>query len=587
MTKILVTTALEETWGLDDDYLCFMGEWCTLYSKYEVWSNRRYEILSYHWDDRSKAYKDFKYLQGFNKKLINDLTIILNDIHGKKYSAEVWNILVGYWLIQFTAIVFDRWSMIERAISEHEHLETIVLSVNSQSFIPNDSNEAGRYFIDDKWNHYLCGTLIKRWTRVGIKKTIPVEERCDYLPSSVILNVKRQVKSAFSWIIKFYPQSTDYIFASTHLSLFNRIRLNISLGRKVHYAQNHDTPLVDYDATFRKWDIVNKGYDNKFEFIVRSIISEFMPKTFLEGFQECISKNDTRGYTEVTKVIFTANNHFSNDVFKSFLVEKVDRGAKLVIGQHGGGPFHKYNGATSFELSIADRYLCAGNGNKGRHIVDIGQLFNGKKYHKYNKKGQVLLVTVAMPRYSFDLRSMAIASQMLGYFEDQFKFYNNLTDSIKQQLRVRLYDDDYGWSQKRRWLDRFPDVQFDENKKMDTSVSQSRLFIGTYAATTYNETLASNIPTIVYWNPEHWELSNESDSYFEELKRVGIFHTTPQSAAEQVVKIWGDIDNWWYDSELQRVRERYCRAFAHRPRDLIERIKKTLINEKKGYDDKH
>ena len=41
---------------------------------------------------------------------------------------------------------------------------------------------------------------------------------------------------------------------------------------------------------------------------------------------------------------------------------------------------------------------------------------------------------------------------------------------------------------------------------------------GTYAATTYNETLASNIPTIIYWNPEHWGLSAESDLFFEELK---------------------------------------------------------------------
>ena len=61
---------------------------------------------------------------------------------------------------------------------------------------------------------------------------------------------------------------------------------------------------------------------------------------------------------------------------------------------------------------------------------------------------------------------------------------------------------------------------------------------------------------------------------------MGIFHDTPQSAARQVLKIWDNIDEWWYEEELQSVREIYCRAFAHRPKNLIKRIKKVLVDEK-------
>ncbi len=52
--------------------------------------------------------------------------------------------------------------------------------------------------------------------------------------------------------------------------------------------------------------------------------------------------------------------------------------------------------------------------------------------------------------------------------------------------------------------------------------------ISTYAATTYNETIAANIPTIIYWNTKHWELDDKSKPLFEELKSVGIFHETPK-----------------------------------------------------------
>ena len=45
-------------------------------------------------------------------------------------------------------------------------------------------------------------------------------------------------------------------------------------------------------------------------------------------------------------------------------------------------------------------------------------------------------------------------------------------------------------------------------------------------------------------------------------------------------KIWNNINGWWYSHELQKVRESYCRAFAYRPKNLTERIKKVLVNEK-------
>ena len=37
MKRLLVTTALEETWGRDVPVI-FLGEWCRLYSRKHIWS---------------------------------------------------------------------------------------------------------------------------------------------------------------------------------------------------------------------------------------------------------------------------------------------------------------------------------------------------------------------------------------------------------------------------------------------------------------------------------------------------------------------------------------------------------------------
>lgn len=44
--RLLVTTALEETWDTNDSML-FLGEWCKRYSRRDVWQAINYEALPY------------------------------------------------------------------------------------------------------------------------------------------------------------------------------------------------------------------------------------------------------------------------------------------------------------------------------------------------------------------------------------------------------------------------------------------------------------------------------------------------------------------------------------------------------------
>ena len=50
------------------------------------------------------------------------------------------------------------------------------------------------------------------------------------------------------------------------------------------------------------------------------------------------------------------------------------------------------------------------------------------------------------------------------------------------------------------------------------------------------------------------------------------------------MKIWDDIDSWWYDPKLQKVREIYCRAFAYVPDHLGAKLKNLLVEEEEKYD---
>jgi putative transferase (TIGR04331 family) len=79
------------------------------------------------------------------------------------------------------------------------------------------------------------------------------------------------------------------------------------------------------------------------------------------------------------------------------------------------------------------------------------------------------------------------------------------------------------------------------------------LFIGTYNATTYLETFSANYPTVLFWNPNHWELRPSAKPFFDELRKVGILHDTPESAAEKVNEIFKDPQSWWNQIEIQEI----------------------------------
>ena len=579
---LLVTTALEETWG-EEGKLILLGEWCRLYSRKEILSKRSYSIATYHWDDRQKAYNDSKYLQSLNKKIIHELVPILNNLHGVNFSERSWNLLIGNWLIQFTAVIFDRWIMIDKIAKSSYSIETIVIDDYNKRVVPNNINEALFLFQNDYWNHVVYGEIISKCSNIKIKRTTKPKLTINQyiLFSPKVTSVKKVfVKKILSKCFGFLTRNNSYVFAPFELRILDIFKLQILLRQLPGNIKFPNTPNVKFDSGFRKWKLTSSKKTEDFESIVRIMIPKYMPKAYLEGLDSCSKLIDKIKAPGKPKVVFTDVAHLVDDMFKVWLMKHLEGGTRLVTAQHGGGAFHKFNGTMLFDRQIPDVYLSTGYGNAiSEKIKPVGQLFSRIKYNDYNANGDAVLVTIAMPRYSFDLRSMVIGGQMIDYFNDQFQFYGLLPVKIQSQISIRLYHGSYGWQQKQRWVDNYPKAKFDsKNQSLSRSIQKSRLMISTYAATTYNETIAANIPTIIYWNTKHWELDDKSKPLFEELKSVGIFHETPKSAAAQVERIWNDIEGWWNEPELQKIRKKYCKAYAYRPDDLLIKVKDVLSN---------
>jgi putative transferase (TIGR04331 family) len=94
--------------------------------------------------------------------------------------------------------------------------------------------------------------------------------------------------------------------------------------------------------------------------------------------------------------------------------------------------------------------------------------------------------------------------------------------------------------------------------------------------TTYLESIILNVPTVIFWNPQHSELRASAVPYFEDLKRVGIFHESPESAAQHVNTVWDNVNAWWETPELQAVLQRFTTRYCFQPKDLLDRVEAAL-----------
>jgi len=577
VARILICTADQRTWPDDKRQpLIFLGEWCRRYSRKEVWQKLDAEVASYHWDDRAKLFADYQYLQKLYEKLLTDLSDNLNQIHGVDYSPRYWRILIGPWLGYFIQMLFDRWFMLKQTIERAESLSCRILERDPISVVPNDMVDFNGMYVTDDWNEAIYGQLLELcWKdKVSIEKVCAqsaVDKHPSDLKQGVNTRLKKPAEKLISLFNKLLPKDDGCFFISSYLPLKTDFKLQIQLGQFPKLWRSQSSPVVKPEMQRRQWRLDGSEFkDDSFEVVVRQLISRHIPTAYLEGYERLVTAAGLLAWPKKPKVIFTSNAYLTDDLFKVWTAENTEYGTPLVVGQHGGhfgmNPFSFHE---EHQISIADKWLSWGWLDRTRpQITPVGNLKAFGRNVKYDPAGGALMVEMTMPRYSYHLYAAPVSRQWLDYFEEQHRFLKTLSHELREQVLLRLYHHDYGWEQMSRWKDEMPEVKVDNGRQnIHKLIKKSRLYIATYNATTYLESLSWNMPTIIFWNPGHWELNDEAKPYFELLKSAGIFHESPESAAQQMIKVWDDVAVWWESDEVQHARQSFCEQFARIPDD--------------------
>ena len=548
------------------------------------------EIAPYHWDDRKKLHQDYVYLIDLYEELLEELTKKLNELHAVQHSVRYWRIIVGPWLGYFVQIVFDRWFMVKEVIKKNQITSVNCIQTSNKSFIPNDMEAFEKMMVEDYWNEYIYSKLLE-FFKVPIKKVQKIMRK----PLNQNVEKKILVFSKSKRLLAFFInrlsmslcRKDEHFLIKTFMQPWQEILLQLKLGQTPKKWSFKQTALAEVNSSLRKWALNKSLNKNNFSEIIRLMIPQHIPICYLEGYKNNVALTKSLSWPKQPKSIFTSNSHVSNDIFKIWAAEKVENGAPYFIGQHGGSfGVAKWIFFEEHEIKTSDAYLTFGwqRSDKSK-IFAVGNIKETDKPIKRKRPKIALMAAMSMPRYSYWLYSVPVAAgQWQSYFSDLISFVKNCSKNVKDYLLVRLYSQDYGNNQKERWAAACPEIRLDSGKQpMRNLLKKTRIYISTYNATTYLESLYHNIPTLIFWNPNHWEIRDEAMPYFELLEKVGIFHKSPSSAANHLNRIWEHLEEWWQRHEVQEARAKFCNRFSRNNGALVESIANVLQKIEKKY----
>ena len=585
---LVITTALEQTWNTSGPIL-FLGKWCDKYDSIKKLKEDNFKILDYHWDDREKFLKDYLYLNKLNTKLLKKLVVELNKYHKKNYSERYWNIIIGPWLITFIQIVFERYENLNNLFKNHKNYETIILKIDPNKMIPENYEKFQRLIMTDTWNHFIYSSILNFDSfEYKINKryeTFKNEEKFeDYLKPKVF-SKRSKAYNFFLKILNKLKINEEVLISESYLGKIDEIKLCIKLKTLPRFDSM--TYLSDSDISKNRNKIsLKKDCENNFEEFLCNIISEQIPKSFLEDYNIVKLASEKMNWPKKPKVIFTS--HFMQKTLPSrYVAENIEKfGSKLIHGQHGGvyGQY-LFSSMQDFELSICDHYLSWGwTLPSNRKIIPFGILKNINNIKHCKKTASVLLMVLrSQPKYTHKLNSFSGTNQIAKYFEDNINLCKRLNKNIlENKLTLRFHARKFGWNENIMFKNQFPKIKIDYGySKITNLLKKSKLVLHTYIGTGYLETLASNIPTVVFANLNDCLINDETKEYLKILKKVNIFHDNYSSAAEFINNNWDNIDSWWNKAETQNARIIYCDKFVKSNKNKVNKLYK-IINEKKN-----
>ena len=554
---MLITTGLEKTW-LPGDNIVFLGEWCKKHCSRKLLDKFTHQTVQFHWNDREKFEADAVYLQQLHEKVLASLRIFLNNYHRTNYSLRYWRMVVGPWLSLFVPAVFDRWETVQKVMLLNKY-DGVTLNDNLPSdFVSSDYGSFSFAMLQDTWNYILYSDIIANMPGVTeYKPTSNIRPQNNEAPKGVRNFLVKNIIDSVDFLASKFQPKYRVAFINSYFGPRTRLYLALKLRQLPRFYSKFRTEIkCKKTLDDARKSAINIEVSNDFERYINEKVLQFIPFSYLEGF--AAYTKHVGSISDDVKLIVTANDHFSNDIFKIWCANRLEfSNCKLILSSHGGSLPSKFSSFQQHEEQVSNfRVVWHTALSKKQIQLPANKYIRKKQLNIQKKDNTVTVLGMDCGRYIFGVQSGTNSSSMLLEFEQKRVFLSHLI--LDHKRGVEFYPYPYpgeSWEINSRYLQLFGSNILSKYSSYEEALSRSKILICCYPQTTYADAMVSNTPTVLLYLPEFWTFPCYFDSIVEDLTKAKMLFTDPISAAEHVNLVWDNPNDWWESKLVKETRK--------------------------------
>ena len=313
------------------------------------------------------------------------------------------------------------------------------------------------------------------------------------------------------------------------------------------------------DSAWRKDRALEVGPVSDLAGFLQVLLPLHLPLALLEGFADYRRQALALPVTR-PKAVYSANALHDHLTFKLLLAEWRQQGTLLLYHQHGGGyGLDRVHPIEEFETRVSDRYYTWGWRSEKSHVKPLSAppLNAPSRFRK-----RLLLSCIDFPRVVYRLHFHPMPGTIQTMHRQTCEFLAALPN--RKNLLIRPCPTDYGWGLVDMMRMAAPDATFDDHRAGSfVRYAESRLVIHNYLGTSWLETLALDIPTVCFFDPDTYAFRNSAQPIVDALERVGVLHRSGIAAARFVAAVANDPEKWWKLGDVQEARQNFVDRYAN------------------------
>lgn len=557
----IATTGISEIWDLDSNLL-LLGPWClTSKENMKLLENKSYEIIPSPFKPATKIKEAADYCHIIYEELLPKLSEKLNTLHNVSYPMRYWRVLLGYWLLMFTGVLYDRYRRMENAFSMSPDSYTHLIPYKCCKLAPHDTLDF--IGINGKVNNDFYNLILFSLIAYNLypERTVEIKYKGDLTFETKKGNMKRKIYRFFINSLEIFgPQ---VVFSDMNLlHPLDPLLLKWKVGfKKISFKEFKTQNTLSYDNISNnvREKLTLEGAADKFQTLLYKILPQAIPMCYVENYH--FYRNGVKDIKNV-KAAGSVGGWYFNEEFKFFAAEASYKGAKLIDFQHGGG--------YGVGLSLPHEKLCLekdifftwGWKNQNNKTMPLPVPSLSKIANKHScSLNNIMFVSTSFPKYQYRFETMLQPEDMFAYLNNMKIFLQSLNNEIISMMLFRP-NVDGGWNIVDTIKEEYPKLPIVANGRLTDWMKKIKLVIIDHPHTSFLEALVINVPSIFYWDHDIYLMRPEAEEYFQLLREAGILYKNPESAAKKVNEIHHDSEAWWQQPKIQNARNKFCQRFA-------------------------